>query len=161
MMILSVANITNYNFEFMENIFAEDQQPKRPTMLTVLCVLTFIGSGFTLLSNLSATLMSASVLDAVRDFYESAGYGSLYDTMEASMLAFKRVAPYMLLFTLVSLFGAIVMFRLKRMGFFLYAAAQLIMLVFPLCFGADINILSLFFTLLFVVLYAVQLKYMN
>jgi hypothetical protein len=54
-----------------------------------------------------------------------------------------------------SLFGAIQMWNLKKLGFFIYAIANIILLV--LNFG----IWGLVFTAAFIVMYAVNLKYME
>jgi len=66
-----------------------------------------------------------------------------------------------------SLTGAILMFQLKKSGFYLYTTAQILLLfVAPAFIGfnlfVNIGILfSSFFALLFIALYAINLKKMN
>ena len=50
----------------MENPFEEEKQPnKRPAFLTVLCILTFIGAGFSILSELAVLFMPSSFMDGM------------------------------------------------------------------------------------------------
>lgn len=59
------------------------------------------------------------------------------------------------------------MFRLKRIGFYFYTAAQVLMLgITPIFIGFSLItitslIFSAIFALLFIILYAVNLKYMK
>lgn len=169
----------------MENPFDEQENKKqRPTFLMVLCILTFIGSGWGILSNLYSVFM-AGVLNGgnfqmeqystMMNEMEGEGLGSFWSnflssSMEVAQIAMmhaREIAIMQLVLSIVSLVGAILMFQLRRLGFYLYVAAQIIMLfVLPYFAGfSSIVIISLvgsaFLSLIFIVMYAVNVKYMN
>lgn len=166
----------------MENPF-ETNQLKRPTFLTVLCILTFIGSGWGVLSQLFSLLftnlvdMSAQTeqFNAVMDNMES-GAGTSFlsgilsssqEVMQATMMHAKSIAVISLVLSLLSLCGAILMFSLRRIGFYIYAVAQLLLLfVVPYFAGFSMivvmgMIFSTLFTVVFIILYALNLKAMR
>ena len=127
----------------MENPF-ETNQLKRPTFLTVLCILTFIGSGWGVLSQLFSLLFTNLVdvsaqteqLNTMMDNMES-GAGTSFlsgilsssqEVMQATMMHAKSIAVISLVLSLLSLCGAILMFSLRRIGFYIYTVAQLLLL---------------------------------
>jgi hypothetical protein len=59
------------------------------------------------------------------------------------------------LFSAASLYGAIMMWNLKKIGFYVYLAAQILIVVFGW------SILALVFAVLFVVLYGLNFKYLE
>jgi len=61
----------------------------------------------------------------------------------------------LVLLAATSLYGAITMWKLKKMSFYIYAGAQVVMLA--ISFG----ILGLIFTVLFIVLYYLNMKHMS
>lgn len=133
------------------------QQKKRPDTITVLCVLTFIGSGMGVFSFLILSL-----------FYKSLSLYLNESTMtmpEMEVLLNAGIGFFVLSFVCyaVSLFGAIKMWQLKKIGFHLYTIAQLLLLLIPMIFiGKEIfSFVGLFFTLLFVGLYGINLKHME
>ena len=127
----------------MENPF-EEKQMKRPTFLTVLCILTFIGSGWGILSELfsliTAGMMNQSVqmeqysqaMDQLADSGVSSSFlsgllSSSQEVIQASMMYRTQIAVCGLILSVISLIGAVLMFRLKRIGFYFYTAAQVLM----------------------------------
>lgn len=163
----------------MENPFKENQN-QRPTFLTVICILTFIGSGWGILSGLFS-LFTADMASVQMEQYSALMDGaqenssnflsgllsSSGELLEASVKYAKPIAIAGLILSVISLLGAILMFRLKRIGFYLYTAAQILMLfVLPFFAGFSLLVLSslvfsAFFAALFIILYAVNLKYMK
>jgi hypothetical protein len=130
---------------------------KRPELLTVLCILTFIGSGLAAFSNLIISL----------------NYDSFIEIVQSEELTFPGVDLFLLLeveffiisfiFYSVSLFGAIQMWKLKKIGFHIYTVAQIILLIIPSIYSPSLEFpfLGLIITVLFIVLYAKNLKYMS
>ncbi|MDE5611973.1 MAG: hypothetical protein K2I90_08165 [Odoribacter sp.] len=167
----------------MENPFEEQQSGRqRPQFLTVLCILTFIGSGWGILSN----LFSIFTADMLNDSYvQMEQYSTLQGEMEGNasfwanflrssmemaqvaMLYAREIATMQLVLGIVSLLGAVLMFQLRRVGFYLYVTAQILMLlVFPYFAGfSSVVILSMFgsalFSVVFIAMYAVHVKYMG
>lgn len=163
----------------MENPFeTQATRAKRPTFLTVLCILTFIGSGWSVLGSIF-NFFTADVIngDLYMETYnsmvgdiESDPYGltqSIVDQLSTSLAHGKEIATMNLVLSLISLLGAILMFNLRRIGFFLYTAAQILML-FVMPYFAGFGFLTLvqmtlsgIVTLAFVIMYAVNLKHMR
>ena len=101
---------------------------------------------------------------------ESDPYGltqSIVDQLSTSLAHGKEIATMNLVLSLISLLGAILMFNLRRIGFFLYTAAQILML-FVMPYFAGFGFLTLvqmtlsgIVTLAFIIMYAVNLKHMR
>lgn len=160
----------------MENPFQENET-KRPTLLTVLCILTFIGSGWAVISNLTSLFTADIAAEQVEQSFE------MMEQMEANggnsflsglMNSSREVLPYLkpiaginIVLALLSLFGAFLMFRLKKTGFYLYTGAQILMLfVTPAFTGFSGMILfslvfAAVFAAVFIILYSLNLKYMK
>ncbi|MDL2282888.1 hypothetical protein LJB94_00040 [Odoribacter sp. OttesenSCG-928-G04] len=141
-----------------EEDFADQSKPKRPVLLTVLCILTFIGAGITLLSSVVLSVISEEFIATMVEASPSLFSEESVEMMMASIVEAKRLLPYTLSFTLVNLTGAILMFMLKRIGFYLYTGVQLLNLILLVCFNGDFNISVALFTILFIILYAVNYK---
>jgi len=150
----------------------------RPTLLAVLCILTFIGSGIGVLGNLVA-MFFAPFMDLFQpcmwdDAYSHLGNdaGALIakQALDMAQVVFENFLAISLskfiLFAL-SLVGAIMMFKMKRIGFYLYTAAQVgFLFVAPIFIGWNLFVsmallFSGFFSALFIALYAVNLKHMS
>lgn len=147
----------------MENSFEEEKQvAKRPAFLTVLCILTFIGAGFSILSELVVLFLPSSFMDGMSSqFAEMLGEEKAEEIVTSFTLA-SKLAPYQLILSILSLTGAIMMFQLKRMGFYLYTLAQVLLVVLPGLIGGQWSILgAAFWSIVFIVLYAVNWKSMK
>ena len=115
----------------------------RSNFLSALCILTFLGSGFSFLMYFIAAL-----------FFEQASefiikYSRWSSTEAISPLYFTLLMAL----NAISLTGAIRMWKLHRDGFYLYVLAQLIILFVPamwINFEA-ISISNAIFTILFIV----------
>jgi len=160
----------------METI--QNSIPKRPGLLTVLCILTFIYSGLKIMGSFFGMIFS-SVSDSfdlglfddaleqideefLRPFVEKAFEVAQKGIEHAFAISLSNLILYS-----VSLLGAIFMFQLKRKGFYLYTAAQvLILLISPIFLGWNFItafdiLVSGMFTALFIILYALNLKHMR
>lgn len=122
-------------------------QPQRPTFLAVLCILTFIGSGLSIIGALISTILSG-VLEAI-----GANIPSELSLLIPDTGLFAGII--VLLAAVASLVGAIKMWKLQKIGFTMYAIAQVVMLI------AAFGVMSLIFTGLFVGLYFMNLKHMK
>ena len=164
----------------MENPFEEQQNKlQRPTFLLVLCILTFIGSGWGTLSNLFSVLTDSSMQmehysSMLNSMDQGAGSAVLSDILNSTMASLqatfvhaREIAVVSLVLSVISLLGAILMFQLRRIGFYFYTAAQILMLfVLPYFAGFNFMVLagmlfSAIFAVIFIVMYALNLKYMR
>jgi len=148
-------NFNEYNP--YENPFEEKT---RPGFLTFLCVLTFIGSGFSLLSQLLSPIMIPFVLE----YFQGSAFGSTPGVLESyEQMAATPVWKFYLtaLFCATSILGAIYMLKMKKIGFHIYAVSQLaILAASQFLFGGYLQpkISDLVVTLLFIGLYAIYYK---
>ncbi len=116
---------------------------QRPTFLTVLCILTFIGSGLLLLFSILG-LFAAGALEGMAK--SMPGFTSGGGILKSIILVVLAAG---------SLYGAIMMWQLKKMGFYLYALANIILVI--ISFGW----VNLIITAAFIIMYFVNLKYME
>lgn len=132
-------------------------KPKRPQLLTILCILTFIGSGISAAGFFAVSIDYETSMEILELFYA--------DMPEAALIINAPRDFFIVSFLLsaFSVIGAILMWNLRKPGFHLYALSQIIYLVIPiLYFGGDTNpMLNIIFTALFVYLYARNLPYMR
>lgn len=153
--------------------------------LTLLCILTFIGSGILVLSGLNnyreADLTSALVREQMqkskKQMQERSGNPESLKIAErivdSSLEAtnpdkVKRYSLATMLCNLITFFGAVLMLRLRKAGFWLYLAGTLALVVSPFLVYGTTNILSYSMALgmgvigiVFLVLYARNLRYMR
>ena len=126
---------------------------QRPTLLTVLCVLTFIASGLGVLGAIFGAIGMGTMMSL----------GGAEGEMAAG--AGLMIAVPGLIFAVAKGYGAWQMWQLKKVGFFIYAGAAVASLVVTpivtsvaLGFPFDINIWAIGLTALFVGLYYMNLK---
>lgn len=169
----------------MENPFeVQDNKPQRSTFLLVLCILTFIGSGWGILSSLFS-LFTAGLMDGnmqmdqisstMNHMEGSEGFASIFsnfmsssmEMLQVTMMYAREIALMQMVLYVISLLGAILMFQLRRVGFYLYVAAQ-ILLLFVLPYFAGFSTLVVvsmlfgaFWACSFILMYALNLKYMK
>lgn len=167
----------------MENPFEEKQNsPVRPTFLLVICILTFIGSGWSVLSNLFSIFtsgmmdsslqmeqysnMMGNIEGSASSSFLTGFLNSSMEVLQATAANAREIAVMQLVLSVISLLGGIMMFQLRRFGFYLYTAAQILALfVLPYFAGFSTLVVigmlwSAFISLIFIILYAVNLRYM-
>jgi len=163
---------------------AVSSQKKRPDFLTVICILTFIGSGFGIINNVTnylnadvLTEMGKQAIDQNREKVdsESSGEGKkLADQMmsgASAMMDKKKLKQNYLLTVLsniMTLAGALLMFRLRKSGYWLYVAGIVVLVATPLVIFGTGNLLSMSITMLFaaigilfIILYSLQLRHLH
>ena len=150
----------------------------RPTFLTVLCILTFIASGWGVYKGISGYFtadMTAGIMSETKakiddqmDGKEQPAFlknmmGNAFASMSADNI--RKSSIISLVSCLLTLGGAIMMWMLRRPGYYIYITGILIsiigpMLLFPGMVGMMASGFSAMIGILFVVLYGVNLKYM-
>ncbi len=135
---------------------------KRSTFLTVLCILTFIGSAIGIVSGigtLTTSKITAEVLDENKKNMDKA-IDNLEDNKEPGAAAAAKFVKNMsegftpeklknnaygqLVAALLCLSGALLMWQLKRNGFFLYLAGTILGVVVPFVVFGTGNIMGIF-----------------
>ena len=175
------------------NLNEFEQEPHiRPTLLTVLCILTFIGSGMTIVTNIGNSYQYLSLFcthngkDVYFFCWKQAGMiqpgkmillsGKMRKTLsfraKNDVVGLKRMtvenirksAIGAIISGVCTLLGALLMWRLRRNGFYLYIAGVIIGLVVPFYLygnnflAVGISSFSGFFGLVFIALYALNIK---
>lgn len=142
----------------------DNQGTTRPELLKILCILTFIGSGLSLISNL---VMFMSI-DIVREYYQNGMFDFLKESMDLDVLEIlvNINSMYFLFQSLVfalAIYGAYIMWNLKKLGFHFYVIAQIILLILPQVFLPELPfpIFELIISTIFVLLYAKNLHSMS
>lgn len=135
-----------------------------PKSLRFLCILTFIGSGLSALSYLIFSVALETVRKVVQ-LNEMTFLNSADDKkMIATILALPRYYFVIhLSLYLASLFGAYLMWNLRKVGFHLYAVSQIILLIAYKIFlpGAQFPFFPMIVTVFFILLYAFHLRFMK
>lgn len=168
----------------------EEVNESRPMFLTVLCILTWIGSGIGVISSLFSILTytrsmqrfeesgikfedlsnelenTPSSGEAGEEFARNVTKG-MAEGMD-SMLEWASTINYINLgVSVLCILGAFLMWKLKRTGFFLYTAATIVSVAAPIALMGS-NFLTLmsvamggFFGLIFIILYGVNFKHLK
>ena len=168
-----------------------EEEALKPALLKVLCILTFIGSSALILINIgsySSADKTAQMMSHVREnmrqkdstfnndssmqpnhrnnrkgnFFRRTMMGSASEIMTADN--FRKTAIGAVISAILTLIGAILMWQLKRSGFYIYVVGTMVSLLVPfflygfntMSFG--ISFFSGFFGLLFTALYALNIK---
>ncbi|MEI7724899.1 MAG: hypothetical protein WCK09_07325 [Bacteroidota bacterium] len=136
-----------------------ESKPQRPTLLMVLCILTFIGSGMNLFSGLVVAGFYDVFVEIAQEFAKKFNIPGIEQLLETSPLFFLVTA----LFYAGSLAGAILMMRLKKIGFHVYTIFQILLILAPMYFMhlAIPDVLTILFTGVFILLYSTNLKFMS
>lgn len=134
-------------------------QPKRPTLLTVLCILTFVGSGMNLFSSMIIAAFYDTFVLVLQEFASKFNIPGIEMITEVRPLFFLVSG----IFYLGAILGAVLMMRMKKAGFHLYTIFQILLVITPMYFMhlPTPNFLDVLFSGTFIILYSTQLKFMN
>lgn len=158
---------------------------KRPTFLTVLCIITFVVSGYNLvmaivglfsnksfdpaqwqdISNQMAEAMAGT--DSASQELAARMMEAMSSVMQAGIENAMTLGLVAVAASAISIFGAYLMFNLKQVGYYTYILAKVIGVLIPLIiFGVNIITIILYgfvalIGVLFIVLYGINRKYMS
>ena len=135
--------------EQSDNTFQKSAPPKRPQILSVLCILSFIGSCMSGFSFFMVYSAYDEVLPQLQD------YAGKFPGMEYILSAPKGFFLTGFILYTFSFFGANLMWRLKKVGFHFYAAAQIALVLLPMIYikGFPLPVIDGLVSALFIVLY--------
>ncbi len=150
---------------------------KRPKFLTVLCILSFVGIGISIVSGIISYFSYSALASAGNALSNSLGGlengekagQALNSMMGAIGLDPNKWALVVLIQTALNLpilAGVLLMWKQKKLGYYIYAPIELIQPVLPLIMGLGLAggltaIGGLVFAVTFVVLYGLNLKHMH
>ena len=155
----------------------------RPTLLTVLCILTFIGSGWGIFGGITNYTSAETAVGITKDAMEEAKdkledqakdeksskfLGKIMDSVTSGMSVenVKNSAIANIIASILTLIGAILMWGLNKKGFWLYVIGTFVAVLAPaFIIGGFMGIAAAgfggFIGVLFCVLYGINLKYMK
>lgn len=146
----------------------ETNETTRPAFLKVLCILTWVGSGIGLISGLLAIIGASASESALRGLGDANLNGAM-ENME--MIQYAGLAC-----TVLCIIGSVMMWQLKKAGFFIYVIGEVAPLVLsfvllgslasasgPVTGGiaAAAGIIGAIFPAAFVIMYGLNLKHMK
>jgi len=139
-----------------------EPKQKRPMFLAILCILTFIGSGLTMFSNMSVYLMFDQLKNLFATHSNMVFFGNKMDFSFAFQIN-KLFYLFQGIFSGLALAGAFLMWNLKKSGFHLYVFAQLLLLIIPKLFISHLPfpLFQLSISLMFVYFYYKHLPFME
>ncbi len=143
--------------EQSDNILQQPGQSKRPQLLTVLCILSFVGSS---LSSFSFLMVYSSYNEMMPQIQEFSATFPGIELIANAPRGFFLTGFFLYTF---SFFGANLMWRLKKVGFHFYTAAQIAVLLLPLIYIKDypLPLLDGIFSALFIILYFKHYQILN
>ena len=135
----------------------ENIKPERPALITVLLILTFIGSGMSAFSFLFVSMSYDEVMRIIEDVYSD------FPGVEVILSAKKSYFTIGFVLYTISLVGAIMMWKMRKTGFHFYTASQIFLLILPLTTipNYQFSILPLLVTAAFIFAYSTNLKQMT
>ncbi len=130
---------------------------KRPELLKILCILTFIGSGLAIFT-FSLTFLLYDEMMAVIDELDGQ-----YPEVKEVFGGGKRFFLTGFILYSISLAGARQMWNMRKIGFHLYTVAQIFILVLPVIMikSYQLPLLGVLVSIVFVLGYYSNLKYMT
>jgi hypothetical protein len=152
--------------------------PARPGFLKVLCILSFIGTGIGLISGLwgwwsnhqlaegGGALMNA--MNSLPQGGEQAN-DAMNQMANAFGIDFAKQATSNLIVGLLNIIvfaGAMMMWNLKKSGFYIYTLGQIVQIIVPFVvvgglLGGISGMVMSIFSIAFIIMYAVNLKHMH
>ena len=159
-----------------------NEKKQRPALLTVIGILSFVGLGYRILTGvINATLgtVTSSISPFLNDVFQNEADISdapepiqklihgIFDAVTKLLANITGIYITVVVLSIVALLGVIMMWQLKKGGFYLYAAARVLIILVPFIF-IGYNLISiiwfssgLIFAALFIILYGLNLKEMS
>lgn len=151
----------------------------RPTFLTVLCILTFLGSAWGIyggITNYFSADVAAGIVgeqfekvqDELENKEEGEGFGKFFESInqaiEPEKIRNSGIAG--VVSNVLTLVGAILMWGLRKNGYFIYVAGVLAGIIAPIViYGGFVGAIAgggtAFVGIIFAVLYGLNLKHMR
>jgi hypothetical protein len=145
----------------------ENQEPQRPQFLTVLCVLSFIWSGFLLFCLFILLIFSSSIFSGLEKLLVGAeGMPPISEDQQKALQALLDLGPQKFLIMIAvaiimymtSLLGVVKMWKLQKWGFYIYAGVNGLALTYDIISGSYFSIIL---SIAFIGMYLANFRYMT
>lgn len=146
-----------------EQLPIEPKPVARPLQLTVMCILSFVGGGLMLLSNLVYSFSYDMISSMVQNNEIPKSFSSIKESLEITLAAGRGFFIVGTILNIASLTGAIMMWNLLKKGFHIYTIAQILLIISILYFvkGQGFPTGELLLSGVFVSFYAINMKAMK
>jgi hypothetical protein len=137
----------------------QQAQPQRTRLLTIICILTFIGSGMNFISSLFVFVFFDSFKILAAELAKSFNLPGMDMFIEGPSLFFAFSA----LVYAGAITGAFLMWKLKKVGFHVYIISQILLVLAPMYFYKlpFPGIMDMLLAGAFILLYSSNLKSMS
>lgn len=134
------------------------EENRRSRFLTLLCILTFVYSGYSLLVNLLLPAYAPTMLELFSTNPAFVVYSEIFEQIAATPIWQFYIMAFL---NACSILGAVYMLKMKKVGFHIYVVSQLA----QMCIGQFLiggafkpNFFSILMTILFIGLYTIYYK---
>lgn len=136
-----------------------EETAPRLTFFRILCITTFLGSGLGSFSYLVFGVFN----DGLRPAIEASPFQMQREVVEMLLGVNRWFFIVQAVFYGLSLLGAIQMWNLRKIGFHMYAIAQILLLIVPMLFslGSSGTLPQAMVAGIFIFAYASNLRYMH
>lgn len=150
----------------MEEFEFEDNTPKRSTFLLILCILTFIGSGYNFLYYILLPLAKPMLPEMLASYQQLMPQEQELNEQMTELFTFLGQVPSWKYFCLaityvIAVVGAAFMLKMNKIGFHLYVIAQLLTfccLSFLIGGSMKMSVTGIIWSIVFILLYAGQMR---
>jgi hypothetical protein len=166
--------------EIIDSTQTPQSQKVRPTFLTVICILTFIGSGWGIVKGVqnyfiagTASEIAGQALSEAKDKMDNKDVPqfakNIVDSVSKGLTPenIRKDAIAELISNILTLSGALMMWRFRKKGYYFYIAGIAILVISPMfIFGKGLigliaSGMAGFIGVIFIVLYGVNVKHMT
>jgi hypothetical protein len=136
-----------------------ESKKKRPNLLTILCILTFIYSGLGAFSNLMVFIFFDASMKFAAELVKTFKLPGMDLFLDAKPIYFAATASI----NALAIAGAIMMWQLRKLGFHIYTVSQILVILAPMYFFRlpSPDFFSILLSGVFVLLYSSNLKKMS
>ena len=145
--------------EELEHTPFQEPKLKRPGLLTVICILTYIGSGMNLISSLFIFLFFDAFKVVAANLAKTLNLPGMEMFIEGPSIFFAASA----LIYASTIAGTLFMWQLRKVGFHIYTISQILLVIAPMYFFKLLGpgVMDILLAGVFILLYSMNLKSMS
>ena len=145
-----------------------NEPEKRPSFLTVLCILSFVGIGIGVISALYSLLTFSKTVEMMNqygDVIQSSPFGGVLDSL---VKWGQTLYIIQIIASIICLVGVLIMWKLKKSGYFIYLVGEIAPAIASFALmggygplGTFAMVAGLIFPIAFILMYGLNLKHMS
>ena len=164
----------NSNYMEEQNIYPLPVTRKRPEFLTVLCIISFVGIGSAIFGALISFLLNTSGNSMLFLHQNNSIFGNIIDNPDDYIKMQQINGIIALISALVCLAGVIMMWKLKKTGYFIYIIGEIVPPIAAVSLSRQSGfgemfatfyslglVIGFIFPIAFIIMYGMNLKHMS